>query len=76
MPAGGGKAEQRSPKTLGAGNEIQLTHSMIRLLKNQKFFSIRYQGKTYDIGSKISVLMANVAYALKREDLSDVFAKS
>ena len=53
----------------GAGNEIQLTDSMIRLMKEQKFFGMKYQGRTYDTGSKIGFLMANVAYALERDDL-------
>ncbi len=57
----------------GAGNEIQLTDSMIRLMKDQPFFGMRYQGKTYDTGSKIGFLMANVAYALEREDLGPAF---
>ncbi|SCZ02631.1 UTP--glucose-1-phosphate uridylyltransferase [Microvirga guangxiensis] len=57
----------------GAGNEIQLTDSMIRLMKDQPFFGMRYQGRTYDTGSKIGFLMANVAYALEREDLGPAF---
>jgi UTP--glucose-1-phosphate uridylyltransferase len=57
----------------GAGNEIQLTDSMIRLMKEQKFFGMKYQGRTYDTGSKVGFLMANVAYALEREDLGPAF---
>lgn len=62
-----------STQERGAGNEIQLTDSMIRLMKDQKFFGMKYQGKTYDTGSKIGFLMANVAYALEREDLGPAF---
>ncbi len=57
----------------GAGNEIQLTDSMIRLMEDQPFFGLKYQGSTYDTGSKIGFLMANVAYALEREDLGPAF---
>ncbi|WP_414472033.1 UTP--glucose-1-phosphate uridylyltransferase [Microvirga sp. M2] len=57
----------------GAGNEIQLTDSMIRLMKDQKFFGMKYEGTTYDTGSKVGFLMANVAYALEREDLGPAF---
>jgi len=57
----------------GAGNEIQLTDSMIRLMKDQPFFGMKYEGQTYDTGSKIGFLMANVAYALEREDLGPAF---
>src|SRR6478736_5376866 len=53
----------------GAGNEIQLTDSMIRLMGQQPFFGMKYEGRTYDTGSKIGFLMANVAYALERDDL-------
>ncbi|WP_445504617.1 UTP--glucose-1-phosphate uridylyltransferase [Microvirga sp. G4-2] len=62
-----------STQERGAGNEIQLTDSMIRLMKEQKFFGMKYEGKTYDTGSKIGFLMANVAYALEREDLGSAF---
>src|SRR3954462_3953068 len=55
-----------STQERGAGNEIQLTDSMIRLMEQQQFFGMKYQGKTYDTGSKIGFLMANVAYALDR----------
>jgi UTP--glucose-1-phosphate uridylyltransferase len=62
-----------STQERGAGNEIQLTDSMIRLMKEQQFFGMKYEGKTYDTGSKIGFLMANVAYALEREDLGPSF---
>ncbi|MBF9197685.1 UTP--glucose-1-phosphate uridylyltransferase GalU [Microvirga terrestris] len=64
-----------STQERGAGNEIQLTDSMIRLMKEQPFFGMKYQGKTYDTGSKIGFLMANVAYALEREELSAEFRR-
>jgi UTP--glucose-1-phosphate uridylyltransferase len=64
-----------STQERGAGNEIQLTDSMIRLMKDQPFFGMKYQGKTYDTGSKIGFLMANVAYALEREELGAEFRK-
>ena len=64
-----------STQERGAGNEIQLTDSMIRLMKDQPFFGMKYEGRTYDTGSKIGFLMANVAYALEREELSAEFRK-
>ena len=56
----------------GAGGEIQLTDSMIRLAKDahQPFFAVRFDGTIYDCGSKIGFLTANVAYALARDDLA------
>jgi len=65
--------EVLSTQERGAGNEIQLTDSMIRLMKDEPFFGMKYQGKTYDTGSKIGFLMANVAYALEREELGPAF---
>lgn len=64
---------QLSTQERGAGNEIQLTDSMIRLMKEQKFYGMKYEGRTYDTGSKIGFLMANVAYALEREELGSAF---
>ncbi len=55
----------------GAGGEIQLTDSMIRLMHDlkQPFHAVRFDGELYDCGSKIGFLMANFAYALERSDL-------
>ena len=54
----------------GAGGEIQLTDAMKRLMQDQSFFGMRYEGVTHDTGSKLGFLVANVAYALEREDLA------
>ena len=53
----------------GAGNEIQLTDSMAKLMKQQDFHAYVYEGVTHDCGDKIGLLKANVALALKRADL-------
>ncbi|GJE57863.1 MULTISPECIES: UTP--glucose-1-phosphate uridylyltransferase GalU [Methylobacterium] len=55
----------------GAGGEIQLTDAMLELMDAQKFFGMRYDGKTYDTGSKLGFLTANIAYGLQRPDLKD-----
>ena len=55
----------------GAGGEIQLTDGMAALLAEQDFHALEYEGVTYDCGDKIGLLRANVAFALKREDLKD-----
>ena len=64
-----------SDQEKGAGGEIQLTDAMKRLSQAQKFFGMTYKGKTYDTGSKIGFLMANVAYALERDDLAEPFRR-
>ncbi|PTS84747.1 MULTISPECIES: UTP--glucose-1-phosphate uridylyltransferase [unclassified Caulobacter] len=55
----------------GAGNEIQLTDSMAKLLHLQPFHAYIYEGVTHDCGDKIGLLRANVALALKRPDLGE-----
>ena len=56
----------------GAGGEIQLTDSMIKLaaMADQSFHAVRFDGKIYDCGSKIGFLLANIAYAMARDDLA------
>lgn len=57
----------------GAGNEIQVTDAMKRLAKTQRFTGFRYNGRTYDTGTKNGFLMANVAFALARSDIAPQF---
>jgi len=57
----------------GAGGEIQLTDAMITLMKSSPFYSYKFDGRTYDCGSKIGFLAANVAYALDRKDIAPGF---
>lgn len=55
----------------GAGGEIQLTDAMLTLSRKKpgSFHAVRFDGEIYDCGSKIGFLLANVAYALDRDDL-------
>lgn len=55
----------------GAGGEIQLTDAMFRLSETQPIRAVRYDGRTFDCGSKAGFLAANFAYALKREDIAN-----
>jgi len=55
----------------GAGGEIQLTDAMIELSARQAFYGLKFEGASFDCGSKVGFLAANVAYALAREDLAD-----
>jgi UTP--glucose-1-phosphate uridylyltransferase len=54
----------------GAGGEIQLTDGMIQLARKQKFHGVKFDGDTYDCGSKLGFLAANIAFALSRHDLA------
>jgi UTP--glucose-1-phosphate uridylyltransferase len=57
----------------GAGGEIQLTDAMITLMKSAPFYGYKFDGRTYDCGSKVGFLAANVAYALDRPDIAPAF---
>jgi UTP--glucose-1-phosphate uridylyltransferase len=57
----------------GAGGEIQLTDAMVTLMGRQPFAGVKYEGQSFDCGSKIGFLAANVAYALDRDDIGEGF---
>ncbi|HWC16488.1 MAG TPA: sugar phosphate nucleotidyltransferase [Terriglobales bacterium] len=58
---------------LGAGGELQLTDGMRLLLKQEKIFGYRYEGKRHDAGDKLGFLKATVEFALKRPELQKQF---
>jgi UTP--glucose-1-phosphate uridylyltransferase len=57
----------------GAGGEIQLTDAMVALARTQPFYGLKFEGRSFDCGSKIGFLAANVAYALERPDIAPEF---
>ncbi|SMQ60162.1 UDP-glucose pyrophosphorylase [Devosia lucknowensis] len=62
-----------STQTKGAGGEIQLTDAMLKLLETQRFTGVKYAGRSFDCGSKVGFLTANIAFALDRDDVRDDF---
>ncbi len=60
----------------GAGNEIQLTDAMLKLQSEQSFYGYHYRGRTFDCGSPEGFVEANVAFALRRGDMSESMACS
>ncbi len=60
-------------QTKGAGGEIQLTDAMKTLMDSQDFYACAYEGRSFDCGSKIGFLAANVAFALSRDDIGQDF---
>ncbi len=46
----------------GAGGEIQLTDAMAKLIGNQPFHGLRFEGQHYDCGSRLGFLEANIAF--------------
>ncbi len=55
----------------GAGNEIQLTDAIKRLLDQQAVYAYDFEGKRYDVGDKFGFIKATIDFALDREDLHD-----
>jgi UTP--glucose-1-phosphate uridylyltransferase len=57
----------------GTGGEIQLTDAMVALSRTQPFYGLKFEGRSFDCGSKIGFLAANVAYGLERPDIAPEF---
>jgi UTP--glucose-1-phosphate uridylyltransferase len=57
----------------GAGNEIQLTDAISRLLLENPVYACELQGKRYDCGSKLGYLKATINYALQHAELAESF---
>ncbi len=53
----------------GAGGEIQLTDAMAKMIGDQPFHAVTFEGRRYDCGSKIGFIEATLALALEREDM-------
>ncbi|RIV83683.1 UTP--glucose-1-phosphate uridylyltransferase GalU [Aurantiacibacter zhengii] len=53
----------------GAGGEIQLTDAMARMIGNQPFNAVTFEGRRFDCGSKLGFVEATLALALEREDM-------
>lgn len=57
----------------GAGNEIQLTDGIARLLDHEFVLAHAFEGTRYDCGSKIGYLEATLAYGLKHPETGGAF---
>ena len=53
----------------GAGNEIQLTDAMAKLLGRQPFHGLRFDGDHYDCGSRLGFIEANLAFGLNDPEI-------
>jgi UTP--glucose-1-phosphate uridylyltransferase len=65
--------EEIAKQPRGVGGEIQLTDGIAGLLKSEKAYAYRYEGKRYDCGSKEGFLQANVELALANPELGPDF---
>lgn len=57
----------------GKGNEIQLTDAIMAMAQDYAVYAGIYEGRRYDVGSKLGFLEATVEYALRDPSLADSF---
>jgi len=55
----------------GAGNEVQLTDAMAKMIGHTPFHGLKFEGKRFDCGDKIGFLEAQIAFALARPEMAD-----
>ncbi len=54
----------------GAGNEIQLTDAMAKMVGTTPFHALRFTGERHDCGNRLGFLEANLALGLKNPDIA------
>lgn len=59
----------------GVGGEIQLTDAIASMLRREKIFAFRYDGKRYDCGSKLGFLQATVDLAQQHSEVGERFTQ-
>lgn len=57
----------------GAGGEIQLTDAMRTLAEQSGMIGVDFEGRRYDMGSKLGMLTANVEQAVKHPEIGECF---
>ncbi|MBU6497378.1 MAG: UTP--glucose-1-phosphate uridylyltransferase GalU [Rhodospirillales bacterium] len=62
--------EHLSRMERGAGNEVQLTDAMAKLIGHVPFHGLRFEGRRFDCGDKVGFLEAQIAFALKRPEMA------
>jgi UTP--glucose-1-phosphate uridylyltransferase len=55
----------------GAGNEIQLTDAILRLMDKEKVYSYDISGKRYDVGNKIDYIEAILDFGLQKNEIKE-----
>ena len=55
-------------KQKGAGNEIQLTDAMGKMIGKAPFHGFRFEGERHDCGHALGFIKANLAFALERPE--------
>ncbi len=60
--------EKLETQAAGKGNEIQLTDAIDRLAQDDAVYACQFDGKNYDVGDRKGFLLAQVEFALNRDD--------
>lgn len=55
----------------GWGGEIQLTDALRKLLETEPLYAYRFEGKRYDIGTKLDWMQAHLALSLERGEFRE-----
>ena len=55
----------------GAGGEIQLTDAMAKLIGRQPFHTLRFEGRSYDCGSRLGFIEANMVFGMADAEIGD-----
>ncbi len=55
----------------GVGGEIQITDALKQLAQEEDMYACEFEGRRYDVGTKMGFLEATIEFALDREDLRD-----
>ncbi len=55
--------------------ELRLAHAFQKMLPKQPLYALEFEGKRFDCGTKIGLLMANVEFGLKHPDTKKEFSE-
>ena len=59
----------------GTGGEIQLTDAMAKLIGHQDFHTLSFEGQSYDCGSRLGFIEANIAFGLDDPEIGQYVEK-
>jgi len=62
-------------QTRGAGNEIQLTDAILRMMAEEKVYSYDIEGKRYDVGNKVDYIEAILDFGLQKPEIKEELQK-
>ena len=67
--------DQLDKKKRGFGNEIQLTDSLISLIKFPGLYGTEFDGDRFDCGNKLGFIEANLKFGLNDKEVKNNLKK-